>query len=1332
MDILEPATTERHTDAAERPTYSHAEALAAATEYFDGDTLAAGVWLNKYALKDSFGNIYERTPDDMHRRIAAEIVRIENRYNNPMSAEDVYELLHRFRFLVPQGSPMAGIGTPFQVVSLSNCFVIGVQGSADSYGAILKMDEEQVQLMKRRGGVGQDLSHLRPAGTPVMNSALTSTGILPFMERYSNSTREVAQDGRRGALMLTLSVQHPDAPAFVDAKVDNTKVTGANISLRLDDEFMQAVRNGKPYRLRFPVGSKNPTVEREINAGELWKKIVHNAWKSAEPGLLFWDTVLRESVPDCYADLGFTTVSTNPCLTGDALVAVADGRGHVPIGELAKMGKDVPVYCLNDQGKLDIQLMRNPRLTGQQQKIFKLTLDDGSTIRATANHKFRLKNGEYRTLETLQPGDSLMILTKFQGPVVSEEGKTQSNYWWLNEGAVRANKAEHRLIAAFTFEKKIAPGEVVHHIDYNSLNNHPDNLEIMSVEAHNLLHQADKLGVRNPIFKIKADPEKFSQYSRRMSAATSGLKNGRAYQLSNEAIFTKAVEFSTILGRRFSKKEWQGFAREHGLPMTFSKFRQTSFGSVRELSLLAAERLGYVHLAEDPRLVRTINSAREQGYVAAIRDGAVYVQKTCEHCGKPFWTKYHRREVAFCSFLCTNIYLNTDPVSKEKRTVSVNGIFLQKAVENKNRQMEVFTRLKYELNRIPKMKEWETACRTAGIPHRVGTKHGFNSYDALKSDAACYNHRVVSVEFDGYADVYNGTVDSHHNFFAGGWASQTRDGKEKFVYLNQKNCGEIPLCPYDSCRLLAINLLSYVQKPFTSEAYFDFDLFTKHGALAQRVMDDIIDLELEKIEQILAKIINDPEPEAVKATERDLWLKIREKCQQGRRTGIGITAEGDMLAALGIRYGSDESLDFCENLHRTLALAAYRGSVNLARERGPFPIYDTLREENNPFIQRLRAADPDLYADMARYGRRNIALLTIAPTGTTSLMTQTTSGLEPVFRISYKRRKKVNPNDKNVRVTFTDEVGDSWEDYHVFHIPFRQWLLTKGYDLAIVDKMPEAELQHIIEQSPWYRASAEDVDWVQKIHLQGRVQKWVDHSISVTVNVPEEATEELIEKIYLTGWEAGCKGMTVYREGSRSGVLLSDKKKDEKKDDFTETAAPKRPGVLDAVVVSFMNSDERWVAVVGLYQNRPYEIFTGRAVDSFSILTQVAEGKVIKVKEDGKNRYDFQYVDKSGYKVTIEGLSRTFNKEYWNYARLISGVLRHGMPLPYVVDMVENLHLETASLNNWKNGVVRSLRKFIPDGTTPSHNTCPSCKTDNLVYQEGCLHCKNCGHSECN
>lgn len=831
------------------------EALAAATQYFEGDTLAANVWLNKYALKDSFGNLYEKSPEEMHRRIASELARIEKKYPNPMSEETILEAIRDFRYLVPQGSPMAGIGNNFQVVSLSNCFVIGVDGDSDSYGAIMRLDEEQVQLMKRRGGVGHDLSRLRPGGSPVMNTAVTSSGIVPFMERYSNSTREVAQDGRRGALMLTLSVRHPDIADFVDAKLDTTKITGANISLRIDDAFMEALQSGKPYRLRYPVDAENPRVTKDIDAGWLWKKVVHNAWRSAEPGILFWDTVLRESVPDCYADQGFRTLSTNPC-------------------------------------------------------------------------------------------------------------------------------------------------------------------------------------------------------------------------------------------------------------------------------------------------------------------------------------------------------------------------------------------------------------------------------------------------------------------------------------------GEIPLCAYDSCRLLAINLFSFVKHPFTKEAHFDFELFAHYARMAQRFMDNIIDLELEKIEAILHKIDKDPESADIKSAEWTLWKKIREKCQQGRRTGIGITGEGDMLAAIGLRYGSPESLDFCEKLHRQLALETYRGSVQLAQERGAFPIYDTQKEAHNPFIQRLKEADPSLYAAMQKHGRRNIALLTIAPTGTTSLMTQTSSGLEPVFRIAYKRRRKINPTDKTPHVSFVDESGDKWEDYHVFHHAFKLWMMANGKDPAQAAHLTAEELQALIDQSPWHKATAEDVDWLAKVQLQGRVQKWVDHSISVTVNLPEQATEALIDQIYRTGWEAGCKGMTVYREGSRSGVLISEKA--EKQESFLETVPPKRPDVLDALVFNFMNSDEKWVAVVGVYEQKPYEIFTGRAVDSFSILSKIKSGKVVKTKDQaGKNRYDFQYLDADGYRVTIEGLSRTFDKEYWNYAKLISGILRHGMPLQYVVDVVENLHLDSDSLSTWKNGVLRALRKFIPDGTLATHDNCPSCNTPSLVYQEGCLHCKNCGHSEC-
>lgn len=838
---------------------TYEDVLASAIEYFKGDELAANVWINKYALKDSFGNIYDRTPDDMHRRIAGELARIENKYPNSYSEEQLYEALKDFTYIIPQGGPMAGIGNPFQVVSLSNCFVIGHNGIADSYGGVMKMDEEQVQLMKRRGGVGHDLSYIRPKGSPVMNSALTSTGVVPFMERHSNSTREVAQDGRRGALMLSISVKHPDAEHFVDAKMDGTKVTGANVSVKITDDFMQAVQANKSFIQQYPVGSATPAMQKETDAAGLWKKIIHNAWASAEPGVLFWDTVQRESIPDCYADLGFETVSTNPC-------------------------------------------------------------------------------------------------------------------------------------------------------------------------------------------------------------------------------------------------------------------------------------------------------------------------------------------------------------------------------------------------------------------------------------------------------------------------------------------GEIPLCPYDSCRLLAINLYSFVIDPFTSKARFDFDKFTQYVGMAQRMMDDIVDLEIENINKIIEKIKNDPEEEEVKRTERLLWEKILDKCESGRRTGVGITAEGDMLAALGIRYGTDEALEFSVKVHKTLALSAYRSSVDMARDRGGFPIFDAKREENNPFILRLKEADASLYEDMKKYGRRNIALLTIAPTGTTSLMTQTSSGIEPVFMVSYKRRRKVNPNDKNAQVDFIDEVGDSWEEYHVFHHKFLTWLENNGYDPKEASKMDQEKLNSIIAKTPYHKATSNDVDWVAKVQMQGAVQKWVDHSISVTVNVPADISEEMVAKIYETGWESGCKGMTIYRDGSRSGVLISDDESSKKADpaQFMETHAPKRPEKLDAEVVRFMNKDQKWVAVVGLLDGRPYEIFTGRAEDSFSILQFVDKGSVLKVKdEDGESRYDFQYADKDGYKVTIAGLSRTFDPVYWNYAKLISGVLRHGMPLTHVVNLVMNFHLSEEYLNTWKNGVARALKRFIADGTEAVENSCPSCGEEGLIYQEGCLTCRECGYSKC-
>ena len=857
-------------------TYTYDEAFEASLEYFAGDELAARVWVNKYAMKDSYGNIYEKSPADMHWRIAMEVARIERKYKNPMSAQEIFDLLDHFRYIIPAGSPMTGIGNHFQVASLSNCFVIGLDGDADSYGAIIRIDEEQVQLMKRRGGVGHDLSHLRPAGSPVKNSALTSTGLVPFMERYSNSTREVAQDGRRGALMLSVSIKHPDSEAFIDAKMTEGKVTGANVSVKIDDAFMQAAAEQKPYVQQFPINSEKPIVSKEIDASALWKKIVHNAWKSAEPGVLFWDTILRESVPDCYADLGFRTVSTNPC-------------------------------------------------------------------------------------------------------------------------------------------------------------------------------------------------------------------------------------------------------------------------------------------------------------------------------------------------------------------------------------------------------------------------------------------------------------------------------------------GEIPLCPYDSCRLLAVNLYEYVDNPFTRDAKFNFELFRDHVRKAQRIMDDIIDLELEKIELILQKIDSDPQSEEVKYSERNLWKKILRKSSMGRRTGVGITAEGDMLAALGLRYGTQEATDFAVEVQKTVCLSAYASSVQMARERGAFEMYDAKREEQNPFIQRIREADPKLYEDMVKYGRRNVACLTIAPTGTTSLMTQTTSGIEPVFLPVYKRRRKVNPNDPEAHVDFIDETGDAFEEYIVYHHKFLTWMKVCGLDTE--RRYTQEEIDELVEQSPYYKATANDVDWLMKVRMQGAIQKWVDHSISVTVNLPNTVDEQLVNDLYMEAWRSGCKGCTIYRDGSRSGVMISVSKKKEQKTEGEQDApeletghehpvpecrppevVEKRPDVLECDVVRFQNNKEKWVAFVGLLNGYPYEIFTGLQDDEEGIMLpkSVTKGRIIKqLNPDGTKRYDFQFENKRGYQTTVDGRSAKINPEYWNYAKLLSSVLRYRMPLDHVVRLVGQLSLNSESINTWKNGVERALKKYISDGTIARGQVCPNCGQESLVYQEGCLICTNCGASRC-
>lgn len=839
-------------------TYSYQEAEKASLEYFEGDELAARVWITKYALKDSEGNLYEKSPAQMIQRIANEIARIEQKYPNPLSENELIDLLEGFRYIVPQGSPMTGIGNYLQIASLSNCFVVGIDGNSDSYGGIFKIDEEQVQLMKRRGGVGHDLSHIRPKGSPVKNSALTSTGLVPFMERFSNSTREVAQGGRRGALMLTVSISHPDSEDFIDAKLEQGKITGANVSVRIGDDFMKAATNNEDFLLRYPTDSAKPSFTKEIKAKQLWDKIIHNAWKSAEPGVLFWDTILKESIPDCYADLGFKTLSTNPC-------------------------------------------------------------------------------------------------------------------------------------------------------------------------------------------------------------------------------------------------------------------------------------------------------------------------------------------------------------------------------------------------------------------------------------------------------------------------------------------GEIPLCAYDSCRLLAINLYSYVKNPFTPKASFDFELFAKHVKYAQRIMDDIIDLEAEKIDAILQKIESDPESDDIKRTERELWEKIRKKTLLGRRTGIGITAEGDMIAAMGLRYGTEEATRFAVEVQKTLALNAYRGSVELAKQRGAFEIYDTQREVNNPFIQRIKEADPKLYEEMVQVGRRNIALLTIAPTGSTSIMTQTSSGIEPVFMPVYLRRRKINPSDKDAQVDWVDEMGDSWEEYIVYHHKFLTWMKVNGYDTS--KKYSQKEIEQLIAKSPYYKATANDVNWVEKVKMQGAIQKWVDHSISVTINLPEDTTEELVNELYVTAWRSGCKGCTVYREGSRAGVLVSTSEKEKKVVSTPTSQDPLvRPTALDADVVRFQNNKEKWIAFVGLKDGKPYEIFTGLNDEDEGILVpkSVSQGKIIKnYDEDGTKHYDFQFQNKRGLKVTIEGLDLKFNPEFWNYAKLISGVLRYGMPIEQVVNLVQGLDLDDESISTWKNGVERALRKYIVSGQKAGGQKCPNCGQETLVYQEGCLICTNCGSSKC-
>jgi len=1156
-------------------TYTRDQAISASINYFKGDTLAADVWVNKYALKDSAGNIYELTPDDMHIRIAKEISRVEDNYANPMSYELILSLIKDFKYIIPQGSPMSGIGNDFQTVSLSNCFVIGESGPSDSYGAILKLDQEQVQLMKRRGGVGQTLESIRPKGSKVNNSALTSTGVVPFMERYSNSTREVAQDGRRGALMLSMSIKHPDSESFIDAKLDGTKVTGANVSIKAHDDFMKAVIGDGKYTQQWPVDAINPSVTKEVDAHRIWNKIITNNWKSAEPGVLFWDQIIRESLPDRYADLGYKTVSTNPCITGDTLIAVADGRNAVSISQLTSEGKDIPVYSTNTEtGKIEIKYGRNPRKTGNNKEVWKLTLDDGSELKATPDHMILKRDLTYVKLKDLKSGDSI---SPFNSSISNTRYRQISNVGARMSGGLHRNKRQYRLIHDFNYAKTYESKEyALHHIDFDSFNDSYDNLELMTHERHTRLHADLMMGLNNP-YHMMSDEWKFN------FASNPGKTNPKYSGFTNSEILEHGIKLFNAKGK-VTKRNWIEYAKNTGLPQ---------------------------HLANDFR---------------------------------------------------------------------------------------------------------------------------FGTFSNFKNQVSA-NHKVVSIEFLGHEDVYNITVDDNHNYNV--ITSYEDDNYNVSSGICVKNCGEIPLCPDDSCRLLATNLLSYVVDPFTTSAKFDFELFKKHARYALRIMDNIVDLEVEKINGILNKLNNDPESKTTKRVEIELWTRIQKKCKEGRRTGVGITAEGDMLAALGLTYGTPKATKFAENVHKIYALEVFRSSCELAKERGSFAIWDPSREHDHPFLNRIKDADPELHADLMKYGRRNIALLTIAPTGTVSLMAQTSSGIEPAFMVSYRRRKKVNPNDVNSNAVFIDSVGDHWEEYNVFHHAFKQWIEITGYKYlpehdksTPLEELSDETVNILIEKSPYYKGMANDVDWVEKVRMQGRIQKWVDHSISVTVNLPEDVSEELVNQVYITAWQEGCKGCTIYRDGSRSGVLIS--KEDKVKAElFKESHAPKRPTNLDTSVLTFMNKGEKWIGLIGELDGKPYEIFTG-AHENFPIPSYVENGIIKRTKGDGTlSNYDFVYNDKTGHDITIPSLNHAFDDQYYDLAKTFSAILRHGMPLPYVIDLINGLNLDGDLITTWKSGVKRMLKKYIKDGTLQSGKTCNECGSESLEYKEGCLLCRNCGSSKC-
>lgn len=1128
--------------------YSLEDVQKETLQYFNNDELATKAFINKYALKNSEGHLFEKSPDDMHKRLAKEYARIESKYENPLSEEQIYNVLKDFKYIIPGGSAMAGIGNNLQVTSLSNCFVIG--NNADSYGGICMTDQEQVQIMKRRGGVGHDLSHIRPKSTKVNNSALTSTGVVPFMERYSNSTREVAQDGRRGALLLSIDIAHPDAEDFIDVKMETNKVTGANVSVKLSDEFINAAIKGEKFIQKFPVNSDNPVITKEIDAKKLWNKIIKNAWKRAEPGCLFWDTVLRESIPDCYKDFGFETVSTNPCVVGDTLIAVADGRNAVSIKQLTEEGKDIPVYSTNIKtGKTEIKWARNPRLTKQNTEVWKLILDDDSELLATPDHKILMSNLEYKDLKNLKPNESIIPFYSFESNGYRQISRVGAEM----KGGNFRNIRQYRLIYDFFNEPVEAKVYAIHHMDCNNHNDSPDNLQKMLHKEHYEFHAKNMRGNKNPYHKMsKTWKFNFASHTKESNPRYSGYTNEQLIEIGKN-IFKKEGKLTA--------KIWSKYAKENDYPQ---------------------------FLGNDFRF-KTFNNFANQ-------------------------------------------------------------------------------------------------CRE--------------------------NHKVKSVEFYGYKDVYNITVDDNHNYHI-----ITKSEDDKFITSSGiciKNCGEIVLSKYDACRLTSLNLYSYVNDPFTNKSKFDFELFKSHVIIAQRLMDDLVDLEIEKIEAIIEKVKSDSEDSNIKRTELELWETIRNNNILGRRTGLGITGLGDMVAALGLTYGTDEANKKIEKIQKTLSISAYKSSCIMAKERGSFKIYDYEREVNNPYINRLKKADEELANMLKDYGRRNIACLTIAPVGTGSLLTQTTSGLEPVFMPSYKRRRKVNPNDKDVNISFVDEVGDSWEEYRVFHHKFSTWLEINGYNIEEIKSLNEEELQKIIELSPYYKATTNDIDWVQKVKMQGMMQKWIDHSISVTHNLPENVSVETVSQLYEEAWKSGCKGVTVYREGSRSGVLISNTKKD--KEEFKRYHAPKRPKVVDADYYITSAKGKKFAVIVGLLENKPYEIF---AFENPPI-NENCRGKIIKVK---RGHYDF-VLDEEKRIENIQLASELVEERV--HTIWISMLLRQGAHIEHIINVAKKID---DNISSFSSAVRRILSKYIESEN--QEEGCPECGSK-LIMQEGCMHCESCTFSRCN